>query len=73
MTTTIRSRSDNRPMVRSATGGRVVNYTLADPEVAVRMHALHERITGSKENAVGFLKKVGIMNRSGKTSKNFGG
>jgi hypothetical protein len=73
MTNASRSPATHKPVVRMASGARVVNYTLADPEVAVRMNALHTRLTGSKEDAVGFLKKVGIINRSGKLSKNFGG
>ena len=73
MTTATPTPAARKPVVRMASGARVVNYTLADPEVAERVQALHARLTGSKEEAIGFLKKVGIINRSGKLSKNFGG
>jgi hypothetical protein len=74
MTTATRtSAAAHRPVTRMASGARVMNYTLADPEMQPRIQALSKRLTGSKEESVKFLKKVGILNRSGKLSKNFGG
>lgn len=72
-TTAARNSIAHKPMARMASGARVAAYTLNDPEVAERMNALHARLTGSKEESIAFLKKVGIINRSGKLSKNFGG
>lgn len=58
---------------RTASGRRVGNLSLADPEMTNRVEALKARLTGSPEDSIKFLKKVGIINRSGKLSKNFGG
>lgn len=60
-------------MVRMADGRRVMSYSLADPEMADRVQALMNKLGGSKEESIKLLKKAGILNRSGKLSKNFGG
>lgn len=73
MTTVERTPTAHRHTVRMASGQRVVSYTLADPEVEERVTALSDRLADSKDESVKFLKKVGILNRSGKLSRNFGG
>ena len=52
---------------------RMASYTLTDPEVSAKLVALEMALIGSKEESIKFLKKVGIINRSGKLAKNFGG
>ena len=57
----------------SANGYRVKSYSLADPAVADRVAALREKITSSQTESLRFLKQVGVINKSGKLSRNFGG
>jgi hypothetical protein len=61
------------PTVRLATGMRVISYSLADPEMAQRLAALQSRLQASPDAGTKLLKDVGILNRSGKLSKKFGG
>ena len=60
-------------MVSMASGKRVESMSLADPELAAAVAALTREVARDRASSVKFLKSVGIMNRSGKTSKNFGG
>lgn len=60
-------------VVRNAMGGRVLAVSLADPQFRDRVKALQDRVTVDSASSKKFLKSVGIMNRSGKTSKDFGG
>ena len=73
MTTAEKMGTRQAPVFRAANGQRVASFTLADPEVADRVNAFTTRVAGSKEDSIKVLKKVGIINRSGKLSKNFGG
>lgn len=61
------------PAVRMATGKRMVSYSLADPEMTQRVEALQTRLRASPAAGTKLLKDVGILNRSGKLSKKFGG
>lgn len=58
---------------RSAMSGRYMAPTLSDPDVAARLEAFLVQTETTPGGSVKFLKKVGILNRSGKLSKNFGG
>lgn len=60
-------------LVRNAMGGRVMVVSLADPQMRARVNALQARVTVDSATSKRFLNSVGIMNRSGKTAKNFGG
>lgn len=60
-------------VVRNAMGGRVMAVSLADPQLRERVAALQARVTVDSASSKRFLKSVGIMNRSGKTAKSFGG
>lgn len=73
MTTATRPHAAHRPVVRMSSGQRVVSYSLADPEVADSIAALKARLAGSEQESIKLLKAAGILNRSGKLSKNFGG
>ena len=73
MTTTAEQPTRHAPVVRMASGARVASYSLADPEVADRVKAMKARLLADKATSIKFLKKVGILNRSGKLHKNFGG
>jgi hypothetical protein len=59
--------------MRTAKAGRIVSYSLADPAVASRVADMREQLTSSPEQSVQFLKRVGVLNRSGKLAKTFGG
>ena len=73
MTTALKTRKLHTPTVRMASGLRVMNYSLTDPAVADVAAAFRLRLEQSPELRIKLLKKAGILNRSGKTSKNFGG
>ena len=73
MTIAETTRTRHAPVFRMASGARVTSYSLADPEMAARVAAFKAEITASPEAAGKFLTKVGILNRSGKLSRNFGG
>jgi len=73
MTTTAEQPTRHSHVVRMASGARVVSYSLADPEVADRVEAMKAHLLADKATSIKFLKKVGILNRSGKLHKNFGG
>ena len=60
-------------VVRTASGARVMAMYLDAPELTVELNALREQVTRDRTSAKQFLISVGIMNRSGKTAKNFGG
>jgi hypothetical protein len=60
-------------IVRDASGRMVERRSLADPEVAARIAEMRAQITSSPEESVKFLKQVGVLNRSGKLAKKFGG
>jgi hypothetical protein len=60
-------------IVRTASGERVMAMYLDAPELAAELDTLRQEVTRDKASAKRFLISVGIMNRSGKTSKNFGG
>lgn len=60
-------------MVRNASGELMVARSLADPESAQLMSDLRQRLTSSPAESVKFLKHVGVLNRSGKLAKKFGG
>jgi hypothetical protein len=75
-TTTLKATASARQTgraVRNAVGGRVMAVSLADPQIQIRVSALEARVTLDSASSKKFLKSVGIMNKSGKTSKNFGG
>lgn len=68
-----RNKASRAPVVMTAGGRSVTAYTLADPEVAQRIEALTARLAKDQASSLAALKKIGILNRSGKLSKNFGG
>lgn len=73
MATTQKTPSSRAFFVQSASGGRVAAMSLADPQFRARVSALQARVTVDSASSKAFLKSVGIMNRSGKTAKSFGG
>lgn len=60
-------------VVRLASGERAVTMTLDDPELAGELDALRQAVSRDRASAKRFLISVGIMNKSGKTAKSFGG
>lgn len=60
-------------VVRNASGERVMAMYLNAPELATELDALCQQVTRNRTSAKQFLISVGIMNKSGKTAKNFGG
>jgi predicted deacylase len=61
------------PLVRTASGDYVVYRTLADPEMKETMDAYRKKVTRSKASAQAFLKEIGILNKSGKLARSYGG
>lgn len=59
--------------VRLASGERAVTMSLDDPELAGDLDTLRQQVSQDRASAKRFLISVGIMNRSGKTAKSFGG
>lgn len=59
--------------VRLASGERAVAMSLDDPELAGDLDILRQQVSQDRASAKRFLISVGIMNKSGKTAKNFGG
>jgi len=72
-TNTPKAPSSGTWVVQSASGGRVVAVSLADPQFRVLVSALQARVTEDSASSKAFLKSVGIMNKSGKTARSFGG
>lgn len=60
-------------VVRKANGELVATGSMADPAMAARMAAMRAELTKSPETSVAFLQKVGVLNKSGKLSRNYGG
>lgn len=60
-------------LVRTANGRFVLSHSLADPEAQKALAAFRLRVTASPEASKTFLKGVGILNKSGKLSRKFGG
>jgi hypothetical protein len=60
-------------VVHSASGQVMMARTLNDPALADTLAEVIAEMTSSKEASVVALKRIGILNRSGKLSKNFGG
>jgi hypothetical protein len=69
----IKDRKLNALTARMASGHRVLNYSLTDPEVAAAAAAFRDGLERSPEKRIELLKKAGIFNQSGKTAKKFGG
>jgi hypothetical protein len=46
---------------------------MSDPEVADRVRAYRAQIAESSQTAGAFLQRVGILTKTGKLSKKFGG
>lgn len=60
-------------IVRTATGERVMAMDLDAPELAADLDTIRREVTRDRASAKRFLVSLGIMNKSGKTHKNFGG
>lgn len=73
MTTTQKPTAATRSFTRSAKAGRIQSYSLSDPAVAGRVADMRAQLASSPEQSLQFLKKVGVLTRSGKLAKTFGG
>jgi hypothetical protein len=60
-------------VVRTASGQFITSHRMSDPEVADLVRAYRAEIGASSQTASVFLQKVGILTKTGKLSKKFGG
>ncbi len=60
-------------LVRMADGRYVVAQSMSDPAMADRVAAMRAEFTKSPEASAAFLQRVGILNKKGKLSRNYGG
>ncbi|WP_310613272.1 hypothetical protein [Limnohabitans sp.] len=60
-------------VVRTASGQFITSHRMSDPEVADLVRAYRAEIGASSQTASAFLQKVGILTKTGKLSKKFGG
>jgi hypothetical protein len=73
MKTGAKPHSTQGNLVRTASGQVTLSYSMSDPEVADRVRAYRAQIGASSQTASVFLQRVGILTKTGKLSKRFGG
>ena len=73
MKTQFQRQSTQGNLVRTASGQVTLSYSMSDPEVADRVRAYRAQIGSSSQTASAFLQRVGILTKTGKLSKRFGG